>query len=180
MNISDRHPVEKHTRQSPKCGINTNTRKWTPTCIWALSTLHWLKTSQMNIHNQLIIQDPRIPATRQSHTWWWFNNHKRLWLGCGGDRWRVGLASILIETIRIDRAQTPITATTDTTERIEMLTSNNNKRVDAMTSAYHKNKMFKNFEYFWKRIMMLQPVKWDQNRDALTSQVTSSTLTVML
>ena len=33
--------VDKHTRQSPKRGINTNTRKWTPTRIWALSTVNW-------------------------------------------------------------------------------------------------------------------------------------------
>ena len=46
MNISDRHPVEKHTRQSAKYGIHT-------------------KTPQMNIHNQLIIQDPQIPATNK-------------------------------------------------------------------------------------------------------------------
>ena len=55
---------------------------------------------------------------------------------------------------------TATTATTATTKRIEMLTFDDNERVDAMTSAQLENK-----------IWCFNLLKKDDNRDALNLQI---------
>ena len=85
----------------------------------------------------------------------------------------------MIETMRVDQPQTPmITTDNDCNDwhdchnchdkRIEMIPSDNNERVDDMTSADLENKIIEKLDKFLKKIIMLK------------NDLSSMTITVML
>ena len=85
----------------------------------------------------------------------------------------------MIETMRVDQPQTPmITTDNDCNDwhdchnchdkRIEMIPSDNNERVDDMTSADLENKIIEKLDKFLKQIIMLK------------NDLSSMTITVML
>ena len=85
----------------------------------------------------------------------------------------------MIETMRVDQPQTPmITTDNDCNDwhdchnchdkRIEMIPSDNNERVDDMTSADLENKIIEKLDKFLKKIIMLE------------NDLSSMTITVML